>query len=290
MKLIGTEMLNEVIQTIIWSAAIRNTIPISVILIAPPGAGKSKTLLQYTGPNLHRSDDMTSAGLYDLLSTDRDNKLSHILLGDFNPVLSHKGSVTNLTVASMLSVMSDGVMEIKDGRRDGKISHRPIGFITAVTNPMYIKHMKHWQDIGLMRRFLPLFYNYSTDTKREAQKAISKGNITSEPLPGIAIELPDKQISPVIAKDHNTEIETLAISIGQTLGLRLRRKTMEGKITWEWILPEAEHVLPMSPQLVLQTLIRAHAAREHRAETNEVDIKFLRKIADFTNAARPMML
>src|SRR5216684_1802124 len=112
-QLIGLDPLLEIVETAIYSAHLADTIPISAILIGPSGAGKSKAIIQYKGTNgCHLTNDVTSMGLQDILGADHENKVRFLVVPDFNVVLSHRASTLQLTVANLLSVLSEGTMRI----------------------------------------------------------------------------------------------------------------------------------------------------------------------------------
>jgi hypothetical protein len=289
MRLIGTESLDEIMETAIYSGYIRDSIPTSILIVGPSGGGKSKTLLRFESESIYRCDDLTSSGLFDILDKDRNEKISHFMLPDFNPVLSHKPSTTNLTVASMLSLMSDGTAEIADGRETKKLKHRPIGFLTAATSEMYMKHLKHWAAIGLIRRFVPVFFRYTESTIQKAQTAISDGKINLL-APDLYKIIKRQPAIPLIDEKHAVKLETYAVTMGYNLGYRFRPVTDKGIKSMKWITDEHSKILPMSPQLVLQTLIRSHALRDNRTKTTEKDLEFISHLIDFTNPQHPVSL
>src|SRR4029077_18522366 len=131
--LVGMETLQEIIETVLFTPAIFDCVPISIILVGPPGTGKSKIILQFSAPSLMKTNDVTSAGLADIVGDDKDNNVRHVIVPDFNIVVSHKSSTSNLTIASLLTLMSEGILRIDDGRRKKELVHSPLGIITAMT-------------------------------------------------------------------------------------------------------------------------------------------------------------
>jgi hypothetical protein len=291
MRLIGTEPLDELLETMIWTARVKDAIPISALLIASSGAGKSKTLLRFHSPTIQRCDDITTSGLQELLSTDRDNKINHIVLPDFNVPLSHKGGVANLTVANMLTVMSDGTMEIRDGRRKMELVHKPVGFLTGCTRSMFLSQQKHWAKLGLLRRFYPVFYTYSPKTVMLAQRAITTDKVDLQMPDRKEIKLPDAVVKVFVPQGIGTEIEKMAGILGNQLGMRyVRSRDKEGVEKWRWLTSENETVLPMSPQLVLRAMARAHALKCKRRSVTGSDLEFLHHALAFADVSAPVKL
>lgn len=279
-------MIEEIILTAFNTGWLPNGNPISLLVVGPSGAGKSKTLLRFSGAGILRTDDLTSKGLYDLLRQDSHGELNFILLGDFNPVLSHKGSVTNLTVASMLSVMSDGTVRIDDGREIKTLAHRPVGFVTACTIDMFKQNMKKWSALGITRRFLTIFYDYSPSTELAGQKAISKSRVTLQQLQPHVIVKP-LRCNIAIPSNYRTAIESLSGVLAGHLGhYPLIKKDTETK-QWRREIVAGNPTLKFTPQLYLQQLAKGHAILQHRTAVQGEDIEWLQLVLTFTNPSKP---
>ena len=299
MELIGLEPIKEICITTILTGQLIDGIPLSILLVGPSGAGKSKTVLRLQGEMIHRADDLTAQGLWAILSGDRDNKLTHIVLGDFNLPLSHKASVSGLTVASMLTIMGDGTMRLDDGRTEKVLQHSPVGFVTAVTEDMYLDSHNKWRKLGILRRLLAIHYTYGTGTKEAAQAAISAGKITLQQPAGIKIaRLPQRAHIP-IATEHSERIAALSLRLSTNLGQR---------VTWARRLPSVtaspavmeigtrkhlvqdKPLLEFSPHLFLRAMGQAHALYRHKAKVEAQDVEFLTALIDFTDPAHPKLL
>ncbi len=175
--LIALQPILEIIETVLWTAALDHGIPISAFLIGPPGSGKSKTLTPFAGKTIHRSDDLTSSGVLEIMERDKENSVKHILISDLNAILSHKSSTTNLTIGNLLSLMSEGIVRIDDGRRNKEVPHAPVGLVVGITPKMYEMHFERWDMTGFRRRFLPIFFTYKAATIMQIQKAIEDGKV-----------------------------------------------------------------------------------------------------------------
>ncbi len=288
-SLIGLEPVIEIVNVALLTSFIENAIPISVMLVAQSGAGKTQTLKRFDAPFIHKTNDVTSSGLWALLKSDKDEKLSHICLEDFNPVLSHKSSVSSLTIASLLSVMADGMMRLDDGREVKELKHRPLGIITGVTPEMFQTHLEKWQGLGFVRRFLPIHYAYNPNTISAAQKAVKSGKINGKSLPPIKLIEPKQKVNPIIPDNFATEIEMQSVYLGNHLGVNVMIQKEQGQ-PWKRTFVGGVPVLPMAPHIILRTMAQARALKNGRGKVDESDIIFIRSLVGFANPMMPVQL
>lgn len=253
----------------------QGSIPISAMVVAPSGAGKSRTLIRFDCPYVFRADDLTSSGLVDVLANDKENKIKYLLIPDFNPILSHKASVSNLLMANLLSVTQDGTARIVDGRQNKEVRHNPVGILTAVTFEMFARSSRKWHELGIVRRIIPLHYTYSLQTIHEAQTLIRKGKITSNIEP---LSLSNyKQTNVSIPTEHASQLETFSMQLASNLGQRIRLQHGERE-------PQlGTAILPMAPHIVLSSVARGNAVRYGRKEVNSTDVRLALDFVSFTD-------
>ena len=298
-KLIGTEKLSEIIETIFLTSQVDKAIPISLFLIADSGTGKSKSILRYDAPWALRMDDLTSSGLLSVLEKDTQNKTRFVIIGDLNAVLAHRTSVMKLTFGNLLTLMSDGTAQMADGAGRKEIKHLPIGLIVAITKQMYLKNYNAWDDTGFLRRFVPIFYEYSLALSGKIQVEISKQRVTREPLTQTKIEpvpefLKDGSLRNIVLPQEIANRIMILSGDWTTNYLSrgpIRKRDMKTKkIRYESGIPYIRQ--PFDPHLVLQTMCKSHAIwRDRKAvSATEADFKFLQLFVEFTRFDRPYVL
>ena len=280
--------INEIVQTLLYTGMVEGIKPVSGLLVGPSGGGKSQTLIPYKAPWIHHTNDLTSAGLSDILSNDVSGKLRTIILPDFNVPLSHKSAVVTLTVSNLLSLMSEGTCRIDDGRNQKIMKHEPMSIVSGLTPEMYTQHFKKWKALGFIRRFLMVNFVYSLETRRDGSAQIREGKVTSENLPDIVIDKTKegtlKKVK--LEKREAGDIEILSMELATNLGYNLMRDGKTHKIKWV----EQERALEFAPHLMLQSIAKGNALRMHRNRVNQSDIKFLIRLLGFTNPARPQSI
>jgi energy-coupling factor transporter ATP-binding protein EcfA2 len=289
-NLIGTAPLEQLIETAIFTGHLYDTVPISLMLIGPSGAGKSKLLLKFEGAMLHRSDDVTSSGLQDIMQADeKEQTITHIVLPDFNAPLSHKPATSTLLVANLLTMMSDGTARIDDGREMKTLVHNPIGILTAVTPEMYSKNEYKWKVLGFKRRFLPIFYDYTPATIMRAQSDICKGKITSQPLTKKLISFKDGKKVIKLNKREAEQLKEMSVYLAECLAIHgIKKRDEEKKIKHE-IVP-GKVLLPYSPHLLLQAMARGNALKHGRSSVIKKDITFCGELLSFCRYGEPKRL
>jgi hypothetical protein len=289
-KLIGTERLSNVIETVIWSGALANSIPISCLVVGQSGTGKSKTVLSFQAPSLFITNDMTSSGLFEAMLRDRENKIRHILFPDMNAILSHKGSTTDLFFGNMLALMSEGITRIDDGRQTKEIPHLPVGLIAAATPEMFDSQSKKWGMTGLKRRFLPLFFDYSTTTRQKVNEGIRNGHVTLKQIQKTKIDLPKRPATINIPEKESLEIESLSRLLAEHLSWHSQRvRDPETRRIFVRAVPGAAP-MEFTPHLMLRALACANALKEKRGKINAADMAFLTDTIDFCRYGSPVQL
>ena len=278
-KLFYVEELQELIETVMFTACIREEKPTSIILVGPSGIGKSVLLGSYKSPALRPTDSVSSQGLFDIAKKDEKNTLKFLLIPDMNPTLSRKASTVQSTMANLLSFTADGTVRVDDGREGKECKHEAVGIITAATDDIYHGQSKKWFALGLRRRIIPLFFKYSFSTTCKLQAQVRRDRIHSTPPPKKDINL-SKVARPVISDQMQREIEILSQKLAGLLGKLNYRD--EGVKKWF-----VRNVVPISPQITLQNLARAHAMREGRATVQKKDFEFLLRFIGYCDPETP---
>lgn len=289
--LIGVENLSEIAETALFSAHLTKSIPTSLVFIGPSGAGKSKLIMQYENVNgSHLTSDITSSGLQELLAADPAGKIKFLIVPDFNVVLSHRASTLQLTIANLLSVTSEGTVRIDDGRLKKETKHAPCGILTAMTRDLYSMFARKWAVLGFNRRFLPIYYDYSLQTRQRINTAIMGGYVTLMQLARAAVPMPKKPQDVGISPGMGQRIQGLSDELANNIGYiptPTRHRSNKGTHGGARF---AGKQLEFSPHLALRSMARAHALRDGRRDVKEPDLDFLFRLIGFTRYDRPGQL
>lgn len=296
-SMVGVGPLSEIVETALYTACLKNSVPISLILVGPPGSGKSKLILQFVTESLHKTNDITSQGLADIVSGDPTSITRHIVIPDFNIVVSHKPTTSNLTVASLLTLMSEGVLRLDDGRRSKEMEHSPIGIITAMTRDIYEENAARFRKLGIGRRFTPIFFNYGIKTREQVQDSIRDGDTTLCQLEPFEVKLPDRSLWPFDITTQNGQAERLRI-LSRDMSAALSYYPQWEKVmdtvnrtqSWQIVPYKGAEPIEFTPHMVLRAMAQAHALRGDRREISKEDVDFCMRFVEFMNYAQPVNL
>lgn len=276
------EPLSEIVETALYTAFIREEIPVSLIAVGPSGTAKSKLLKTFSSDAIHTTDSVTSQGLWDIVQRDSKNEKKFILIPDINPTLSRRTSTTQATIGNLLSLCGDGTVRVDDGRGDKICKHDVMGLLTACTPEIYHKHAKQWFALGLVRRVIPIFYTYSEQTQTELQKYVRDGRIHASFLTPRIIKFPPLA-RPTINSVMPFEFETRSVKFAHNLG----KLSFWEKGIKKWTMRE---VVPISPHVTIRTLAMAHALRRNSAVVEQKEVDFITNFLSFTDPEKPRQL
>lgn len=290
--LVSMEPIEKLIEAVLYTGILKETVPLSVILVGPPGCGKSKVLIQYESVTCHGTTDLTTSGLIEILQRDHANTIRHIVIPDFNIVVSHKSGTSDLTIATLLGVMSEGTARIDDGRSQKEVKHAPLGVITAMTRDVYQDHAKKFLKLGIGRRFSPVFFNYSFKTREMVQNKIANGDVTLQQLLKKKLEFPKPETWPLSVKitdKQSVRLKEYSLEMAHNLSFQPR---WERQSDSSWVIKpqQCEKPIEFTPHMVLRTLAQGRALSQKRTFVHDEDIDFVRDYLPFCNFASPVQL
>lgn len=277
------EPVLEIVETMLYTSCVESEIPGSMIMVAPSGVAKSMAIKRYLSESLHHTDSISSQGLYDIAARDHKQEVRFLMIPDMNPTLSRKAATVQSTIANLLSFTADGTVRIDDGRSQKECKHSPVGLVTAATPDIYNAQAKKWFALGLRRRILPIFFQYSRDTTRKLQALVRNQQIHSTAPPAVKVKIGFKS-RPEIPEGMTHKIEALSLSFAMLLGKLCNYDETDAKKRWR-----VRDVVPISPQITLMTLARAHALRRNKQAKicEEDDYAFICKFLDFCDPEHP---
>ncbi len=290
-KMYYMEELEKVLECAFLTAWLEKENPVSLLLVGPSGVGKSMLLCKYTSKSFLRTDSITSKGLYDIAIADKENRTRFLLIPDMNPTLSRKPTTVEATISNLLSFTSDGTVRVDDGREAKTCEHHPIGIISAVTSEIYSKNARKWFILGLRRRIIPLFYNYKDSTIRKLQELVANDKIRSALPTGTEWhENGDKTENrldshPFVPEILTEKIIAASIILSGYLGKNSFYDLQRKKHRWD-----LNKIVPISPQITLQNLARAHAMTRNKGIVDQEDVNFLYTFLEFCDPENPKQL
>jgi hypothetical protein len=242
-------MLMDFMSLLIWTGQLENERPVSAIVVAPAGSGKTTTLESLKCEQTAFVGDLTARPLAGLLNNE---KLTHILLGDMLSLFGHKSSTVKLTLRLVSQMTGEKILH-NPWTGEG-ITPRMLGLITAIPPEDFKKQKKHITEGGFASRFIVAKYSYRPSTVAAIHRFIAHDGYSVESKkffikdPGKwKVEIPDKLAEQI--KDFGVQLRQ------DPLGFRAHRH--------------------------LRTLVKAHARRSARPICNETDFKVVQTYCEF---------
>jgi hypothetical protein len=210
MKKPGQERLAELIEVLLWSGFIEQERPISAVMVAPAGSGKTTLMETYESTYSPFFSDLTSREVSSVLKDKKE--ATHILVGDLMSVLRHKKGTTSLTI-NMLSQLSGDTMR-QDAFTGGAVKRR-MGIISAIPpEDMANRQIKKiFAEGGFASRFLIAKYTYTPGTISAIHRYIASGAYrkVDQEIRQLRVGPPPRKIE--VSKKAADEIRDLAMVI-----------------------------------------------------------------------------
>jgi hypothetical protein len=227
-----TEKIEKLIECALISGFVKDDVPLSIMLIAPPETAKTSILLGFDCYKTYETMDLSPKGIRDyIIPKLNSNEIHHIILPDLVKTISHKATTVMATISFLNALVEEGVKhDIFFGQEFTLDKRVTCGLITSVTNDFFFKVFKKWNDIGFVTRFLPISYDYSPETIREIHKLIQE-NVFFKDKKEIKKEHLKESYNITIPKDVSSWISLKAQELAKKEGtLKLQIRTQGGKI------------------------------------------------------------
>ena len=151
----------EILKRVIASGFLKNGHPLSALIIAPVGAGKTTTLMKFSqNENIMALSDITPFGLVKLLPEIRMKGVKHLIIYDLVEPMSRSRGVVNNLIGFLNSLIEEGVFKISTGFIEVK---EPVhlGLISCTTEKEMQDKRRGWLGIGFISRMLPISFDYT---------------------------------------------------------------------------------------------------------------------------------
>jgi|SRR5882672_2220636 len=254
--MIGTELINEFVETIIYTGFLKDDPPQSTMLIASPESGKTSVVSSKQVRSVLICSDMIGSGLLQELSG--KPYVRHIIVNDMIAVMAHKPVTNQRTWAVMSALMEEGLgKQIMPGELSRDFGGRRGGFICCIPSELVSDQRRWWNSSGFTSRTIPFNYEYSEDLLIRIKKEIIIPGAYEQKNGLTPFKTPSKLFAITIAEKEAIQIQKIADKIGGLLGEKGIRRGKQ-----------------------MRALVRAHALRESRTVVNDSDVLFLHRIKD----------
>jgi hypothetical protein len=189
----GLLPIKHCVELALYSAYVKDVDPLSLLIIAPVGSGKTELLKAYAiNRGVTFYNDFTSYGVYQLLSQIQAGLVRHVLVGDFVRLLARGKAVVREIVATLNALIEEGVQNIETFFVHFH-SPKPVkaGVIAALTTEEWRLRRRQWIRMGFLSRALPVSYVLAPEDKLRGEGLIYEGREAFKP---IELKLPSENI------------------------------------------------------------------------------------------------
>lgn len=233
--MIKVEPILDILETGLWTGKLAKEKPLSILLIASVGDGKSEALRKaYTPPNIRtewakgkdggvtgeKIQIVTQVGTV-LYTTDttpyilhnkygdilKSGQVKHIVIPDFLSILTKGKDAMPDTIRFYNALIEEGICRIESKKSDFVVTVPvQIGLITAVSSQDYVdrSQQQKWGNFGFISRILPVSYRYTEESKVQIRRSAYLREYHNEqpfelnfPAEQVYVELPPKYLHKV---------------------------------------------------------------------------------------------
>lgn len=277
MPLSRTEDLRLLITLALYTGRIEGVRPLSLLIIAPIGAGKTESVAEFSElPTVLYANSITPSALYRHYGRALfEGRYHHIIVPDFSSVMGRGREERAPILLFFNALVEEGVVRVLSmftrlsPETLGVAVKGPVrcGLITCISTPDYARsvasiHGKRsvGETVGFFSRMLPVSYRYSQDSVKDILSALAEG-----------------------AHNRGSHTTLLALPVKQTV----MRAAHYGPVLDRWAadLKDVTDTYGFRRWKQLESLLMASALYDKRNEVSGADIIRIRKLLPFINDA-----
>jgi hypothetical protein len=245
------------VELAIYSAYTLPYDPLSLLIIAPVGSGKTELLKAYAEANkgLCLYNDFTSYGLTSLLGQIQAGIVKHVMIADLVRLTARGNPVWHQILLSLNALIEEGVTRIETFHIHFQ-SPTPVkaGVMAALTTDEWKARRKQWIRLGFLSRAVPISYQLAPEDIQRGEEALYKAEQAFKPVP---LNLPEKPL-PIHVPE---KLKEALMKLGRIIAAVNRDETR---------FRSHRHVLAMA---------KASALRKGRTEVSSEDVNLLKALS-----------
>jgi hypothetical protein len=249
--MIGTQLIEELVQSVALSHCIKHHPRVSLLLLAAPESGK--TTISTAANCQHVCRIALISGRSILREIREHPKTEFILFNDLASIraLSPSASALLITLLNQLTQNERGLVGFAG--KDTEQITREVGIIGCIPFGIFADHRARWKEMGFVSRMIPFAYSYSPELIAEIKNSVDGGVHLSTTNPNAPM--------PRIAK------KPIAVNVPKHITRSIRALTDARSTSLK----------------NYHALIRSHALLKKRTEVDESDLIFLRAVDSYVS-------
>lgn len=169
--MIKIDELQKIVKLVLLTGYIKNVKPLSLMLIADAGEGKTEIISHYKSRRICYMTDISYMGFLKQL---KENKsLKHLIIPDFIKITKKKRATSDNLISILNAYVEEGIGRISLYNFEEDFKGRTGGIIVATTKASYGQKRSDWEAIGFLSRMILCSYSYKDETIKEILKFIN---------------------------------------------------------------------------------------------------------------------
>jgi hypothetical protein len=194
----------ELLSLFVWTGVVKpknsEVKPQSIVLVGPPGSGKTELLLRFRNvPGLTYRSDLTVRGLWRLLVLAKKGRVRHVVFPEFQKIFQRKLATAENTIGTLTEAMEEGVLEADVGPVTLKFDGARLGILGGMTGRTLARRRGLLYEIGFLDRCIILPWELPDSQKRELLHRVTVGDRSDLepvnfrlPTEPVTVEIPPK--------------------------------------------------------------------------------------------------
>jgi hypothetical protein len=250
MALIGTSLVEDLVQSVALSHLIKDRERIGLLLLAAPENGKTTIATAAECEHVKKIAVITARSVMQLTG---EKDVEFMLFNDLSVIKALSKPTVALLTNTLNQVTQGETGEAMFAGQSSVSIQRQLGMIGCMPFKVFSDRRSHWHEQGFISRMIPFAYSYNAELVATIKDGIDRGS--GKPKPRPMPKIPEKAIHVRMSDKHTKSVRALsdakAAQLGQ-VGIRLLNH--------------------------YHTLVRAHAVRHGRNVVNDSDLDFLRAV------------
>jgi hypothetical protein len=252
MALIGTQLVEDLVQTVAFSHLIADRDRVGLLLLAAPESGKTTIATAATASHVKRIVVITARSIMQLTS---EKEIEFLLFNDLSVVRSLSKATSALLINTLNQVTQGETGEAMFAGQERIKIERQLGVIGCMPFKLFTDRRAHWRNMGFISRMLPFSYSYDAELIATIKNSVDKDRFKAAEPKAMPKANHNGPVYVAMNKSQTNIVRALADARAQELdqiGIRLLKN--------------------------YHTLIRAHAVRHGRTHVERKDLEFLRQV------------
>lgn len=172
--MIGTRLVEEVVQAVALTHLVRNHKRVSLLLLASPESGK--TTITTAAHAKHVCQVAVITGRSILKEIKDHPETEFLLFNDLTAIRAMSASAVNLLIV-LLNQLTQGERGIVAfAGKDVERIERSLGILACLPFETFADHRARWRELGFVSRMIPFAYSYGDELIAEIKDSIDAGD------------------------------------------------------------------------------------------------------------------